>query len=195
MSVTGIPIKATEMTFINPNFQFPNPRQISNSQIQKKQCRYPLFGIIDEKISVSSRASAASLSRAATLPFVNPASTNRKNRRRSFASLRQIFARIRKSFLLSTSSASTQFAAAEPDARTNCLTSSVLLTVLGSPFTNVRTDSANRNVLSSRSRGLAPSSILDLGFDRLLGIWVLGFGICRCCDNLLRCVGEIVRRD
>src|SRR5436190_10415631 len=89
----------------------------------------------------------------------------RRANRLSFASFRQIFARIRKSFLLKASSASIQLAATEPDARTNCRTSSVLLTVLGNCFTKVRTDSANRNVRSSRSRGLAPSSILELGFE------------------------------
>ena len=128
-----------------------------------------------EKISVSSRASVANTSRFVTLPLLSPASIKRKNKRLSFASFRQIFARIRKSFLLRASSASIQLAATEPDARTSCRTSSVLLTVLGNCFTNPRTDSANRNVRSSRSRGLAPSSILDLGFNCLFGTWVLGF--------------------
>jgi hypothetical protein len=38
---------------------------------------------------------------------------------------------MRKSFLLRASSASIQLAATEPDARTNCRTSSALLTVRG----------------------------------------------------------------
>ncbi len=143
---------------------------------KKGQRHYPFFEIIDEKISVSSRASAANVSRAATLFLDKPASTNRKNRRLSFASLRQIFTRMRKSFLLRASSASIQLAATEPDARTNCRTSSVLLTVRGNCLTNVRTDRANSNVRSSRSRGLAPSSILET-WDLILylgsGAWDL----------------------
>src|SRR5882757_8220515 len=74
-------------------------------------------------------------------------------------------------FLLRASSASIQLAATEPDARTNCRTSSALLIVLGSCFTNTRTNSANRNVRSSRSRGLVLSSISELGFHALLGFW------------------------
>jgi hypothetical protein len=42
-------------------------------------------------------------------------------------------------------------------------------TAFGNCFTNVRTDSANKNVRSSRSRGFAPSSILELGFEVYLG--------------------------
>src|SRR5207253_4927377 len=148
---------------------FPNPRQNSIVKIRKR-AHHPLFEMIDAKIRVNSRASAASASRLATLFFVRPVSTNRKNKRLSLASFRQIFARIRKSFLLKASSASIQLAATEPDARTSCRTSSLLLIVLGSCFTNERTDSANRNVRSSRSRGLAPPSIWELGFDFLLGI-------------------------
>jgi len=109
--------------------------------------------MIAEKISVSSRASFARPSRESAVFFAAPASTSRKKRRLSFASFLQIFTRIRKSFLLRASSASIQFAATEPDARTNCRTSSVLLTVLGNRLTNARTDSANRKVRSSRSRG------------------------------------------
>src|SRR5438876_11988064 len=134
--------------------------------------------MIDEKIKVNSRASAPKLSRAATLFLDNPASTNREKRRLSFASLRQIFRRMRKSFLLRASSASIQLAATEPEARTNCRTSSILLIVLGNCFTNERTDSANRKVRSSRSRGLVPPSIWELEFDLLLGIWSLGLGVC-----------------
>src|SRR5436190_3573832 len=130
--------------------QFPNPRQNSIAKSQKRQRCHPLFEMIDAKIKVNSRASAARASRLAALFFVMPTSTNRKNKRLSFASFRQIFARIRKSFLLSASSASIQLAATEPDARTNCLTSSVLLIVLGSCFTNTRTDCANSNVRSSK---------------------------------------------
>ena len=163
--------------------------------------------MIEEKISVSSRASAANAPRLAALFLDTPESINRKKSRLSFASFRQIFTRIKKSFLLNTSSASVQFAATDPDARTSCLTSSVLLTVLGNCFTNVRTDWANLNVRSSRSRGLAPSSILDLGFGPLFGIWNLGFGACvlgfgtsrrggaRCRDHLLSGIREIVRRN
>src|SRR5205807_5920534 len=124
------------------------------------------------------RASAASSSRAAKVALVNPASTNRKNNRLSFASLRQIFTRIRKSFLLNASSASIQLAATDPDERTNCRTSSVLLIVRGSCFTNPRTNSANRNVLSSKSRGLASSFIFGTwGLTSYLGFgaWDLGF--------------------
>jgi hypothetical protein len=143
----------------NQKFQIPNPKLQAKFQSRqiKKEHHDPLdFEMMADKISVSSRASAASASRLATLFFVKPASTNRKNKRLSFASFRQIFVRIRKSFLLSASSASIQLAATEPDAGTNCRTSSVLLIVLGNCFTNARTDSANKNVLSSRSRGLEP---------------------------------------
>jgi hypothetical protein len=49
---------------------------------------------MEEKINVSSRASAANLSWLARVAFVNPTSTNRKNNRLSFASFRQIFNRI-----------------------------------------------------------------------------------------------------
>jgi hypothetical protein len=113
---------------------------------KKGQRHYLFFEIIDEKISVNSRASAANVSRAATLFLDQPASINRKNRRLSFASLRQIFTRMRKSFLLRASSTSIQLVATEPDARTDCRTSSVLLTVRGNCLTNVRTDRANSNV-------------------------------------------------
>src|SRR4029077_5492663 len=107
---------------------------------------------------------------------------NLRNNRHSFASFRQIFSRIRKSFLLSASSASTQFAATEPDARTSCRTSSALLTVLGNGLTNARTDSANRNVRSSRSRRFAPSSIFAFwNFS-----WDLGFVTCDLRSRLLR---------
>ena len=150
--------------------------------------------MIDAKIKVNSRASLASASRLATLFFVRPVSTNRKNKRLSLASFRQIFARIRKSFLLKASSASIQFAATEPEARTNCLTSSVLLIVRGNCLTKARTDSANRNVRSSRSRGLAPFSIGIWDFDPLFEIWNLGFGACRR-DHLLRRIREIICRD
>src|SRR5882724_7799810 len=138
-----------------PNSQFPNKSQIGNP----KKSNFSIFEIIEEKISVSSRACSASLSRAATVVLVKPMSINRKNNRLSLASLRQIFTRIRKSFLLNASSASIQLAATDPDARTNCRTSSVLLIVRGSCLTTARTNSANRNVQSSRSRGLEPSSI------------------------------------
>src|SRR5205814_2571106 len=146
-------------------FQIPIPKSQGkfNRQIQKRQRCHPLFEIIDEKIKVNSRASAARASRLAALFFAEPTSTNRKNKRLSFASFRQIFARIRKSFLLSASSASIQLAATEPDARTNCRTSSILLSVLGNCFTNVRTDSANKKVRFSKSRGFDRSSILDIG--------------------------------
>src|SRR5262245_44395747 len=66
------------------------------------------------------------------------------------------------------------------DARTSCRTSSILLTVLGSCLTKVRIASANRNVRSARSRGFAPSSILELGFLAVyleLGPWDLGFAV------------------
>src|SRR4029077_19775075 len=71
-------------------------------------------------------------------------------------------------------SASIQFAATDPDARTNCRTSSTLLIVLGNCLTKRRIDSANRNVRSSRSRRFAPSSI----FAFWNFTWDLGFGIC-----------------
>src|SRR5438477_1986474 len=103
MSVTGIPTKASLLTFM---FKAPNPKpqipsKIPSAKAQKK-CAHdpPFFEIIDEKMSVSSRASEASASRSAPLFLVNPVSINRKNKRLSFASLRQIFTRIRKSFLL-----------------------------------------------------------------------------------------------
>src|SRR5438067_4512749 len=163
MSVTGIPTKARALTFM---FEAPNPKPQAKFQLPKlkKKCAHdpPFFEIIDEKISVSSPASEASASRSVPLFLVNPVSINLKNKRLSFASLRQIFTRIRKSFLLSASSASIQFAATEPEARTSCRTSSVLPIVLGRRFTNARTDSAKR-IRSSKSRGLAPSSILGIG--------------------------------
>src|SRR5438445_939012 len=155
----------------NPNSQIPGKVSIPNKSKRRNHVP-PLFEMIEEKIKVSSRASDANASQLAILFFVRPVSTNRKNMRLSFASFRQIFARIKKSFLLNASSASIQLAATEPDARTNCRISSVLLIVLGNCLTKARTDSANRNVRSSRSRGLAPSSILELG-----GLVVyLGFG-------------------
>jgi hypothetical protein len=64
--------------------------------------------MIAEKISVSSRASFARLSRELAVFFAAPASISRKKRRLSFASFLQILTRIRKSFLLSASSASIQ---------------------------------------------------------------------------------------
>src|SRR5947207_4088903 len=101
-------------------FQIPIPKSQGkfNRQIPKRRTSHALFEIIDEKIGVSSRASDANVSRAERLFLDKPASTNRKNRRLSFDSLRQIF-RMRKSFLLKASSASIQLAATEPDARTN----------------------------------------------------------------------------
>src|SRR5436309_10459776 len=100
-------------------FQIPIPKSQGkfNSQIPKRRTCHPLFEIIDEKIRVNSRASDAKVSPAARLFLDKPVSTNRKNRRLS--SLRQIFTRMRKSFLLRASSASIQLAATEPDARTN----------------------------------------------------------------------------
>src|SRR6266478_281348 len=111
----------------NPNFQIPGKSQLSNS----KKSNHWLFEIIEEKIRVNSRASAASRSRAASVAFSKPTSINRRNKRLSFASLRQIFTRITKSFLLQASSASIQLAATDPHARTDCRISSALLTVLG----------------------------------------------------------------
>ena len=160
----------------NSKSQIPNPKQIPIAKLQRGSRDHWLFEMIEEKMSTSSRASAARLSRAVELLLLVPASISRRNSRLSFASLRQIFTRSKKSFLLSASSASIQFAATDPDARTNCRTSSKLLIVLGNCFTKLRTDSANRNVRSSRSRGFSPSSILELGFGWLF-IWNLGFGI------------------
>src|SRR6266478_671020 len=97
------------------------------------------FEIIAEKISTSSRASFAKLSRELAVSFVRPASMRRRKSRLSFASFLQIFTRIRKSFLLRASSASIQFAATDPEARTNWRTSSVLLIFRGSVFTKIRT--------------------------------------------------------
>jgi hypothetical protein len=69
--------------------QIPIPKSQSKFNHQKKEsvC-YPLFEIIDEKIRVSSRASATNASRLSMLWLVGPASTNRRNKRLSFASLR-----------------------------------------------------------------------------------------------------------
>src|SRR5712691_8178376 len=227
MSVTGVATNPIFLMFILlfVKFQIPVPKSQANSQfaISQKSCAHDplLFEMMAEKISSSSRASAANASRLTILFFVKPASTRRKNKRLSLASFRQILVRIRKSFLLKASSASIQLAATEPDARTNCRTSSVLLIVLGNCFTNVRTDSANKNVRSSRSRGLAPFPIfgfgvllftwdlelgiwnlpprhrlplLELGFGCLFGTWFWGFGACRC-NGFLCCVGQIVRRN
>ena len=63
---------------------------------------------------MSSRASATNASRLSMLWLVGPASTNRRNKRLSFASLRQIFTRMRKSFF-SKLSASIQLAATDPE--------------------------------------------------------------------------------
>src|SRR6266581_5155092 len=99
-------------------FQIPIPKSQINLKLSRsKKSNYSLFEIIEEKIKVNSRASAASSSRVPKVVLVNPASTNRKNNRLSFASLRQIFTRIRKSFLLNASSASIQLAATDPDER------------------------------------------------------------------------------
>src|SRR6266446_2964512 len=85
-------------------FRIPSFKSQAKSQFATNQERDahapPLFKMIDEKISVSSRASAAKAARPAALFFVKPTSTSRKNKRLSLASFRQIFARIRKSFLL-----------------------------------------------------------------------------------------------
>src|ERR1700730_19363254 len=132
----------------NPNSQAPGKISIRNES-KRDAHELLLFEMMAEKINVSSRASAARISRFMMLLFVKPASTKRKNKRLSFASFRQIFARIKTSFLLRASSASIQLAATEPDARTNCRTSSVLLTVRGNCLTNAPTDCANSNVRSS----------------------------------------------
>ena len=148
--------------------------------------------MIAEKISVSSRASFAKSSRQLAVFFATPTSSSRKKRRLSFASFLQIFTRIRKSFLLSASSASIQFAATEPEARTSCRTSSVFASVFGSCLTKCRTASANRNVRSSRSRRFAPSSIFawDLEFT-----WDLGVGICDLRSQRQRPPFALHRRD
>jgi hypothetical protein len=165
---------------LSQKLQIPIPKSQEkfNRQILKRAGDHRLFEIIDEKIRVNSRASAANVSRAATLLFAKPASTNRKNRRLSFDSLRQIFTRMRKSFLLRASSASIQLAATEPDARTNCRTSSVLLTVRGNCFTNVRTDCANSRFGPPGRVVSSHPPFWNFGFDPLFGIWSLGFGTC-----------------
>src|SRR5213592_3565130 len=151
--------------------QIPIPKSQVNLNFQIQKSNHSFLETIEEKISVNSRASPANSSRVPSVAFVEPASTSHKNNRLSFASFRQIFTRIKKSFLLKASSASIQLAATEPDARTNCRTSSPLLTVLGNCFTNARTDSAKWNVRSSKSRGLETSPIfVSLEFDCLIGI-------------------------
>jgi hypothetical protein len=150
--------------------------------------------MIAEKISVNSRASPANASRRFTFSFAETCITQSQEQPALVRLFGTNLHTQKKTFLLKASSASIQLAATDPEARTNCRTSSVLLSVLGNCFTNVRTDSANKNVRSSRSRGLAPSSILGLGFDRLFGIWVLAFGTCGF-HRLLRRVSQIVRRD
>src|SRR5438045_9092207 len=114
-------------------FQIPIPKSQGkfNRQIPKRRTSHPLFEIIDEKIRVSSRASDANVSRAERLFLDKPASTNRKNRRLSFDSLRQIFTRMRKSFLLIASSASIHFADHMRDDYTYLRHSSVSLYILG----------------------------------------------------------------
>jgi hypothetical protein len=82
--------------------------------------------------------SSANMSRVDVVLCDEPRSIKRKNNQLSFASFRQIFTRIKKSFLLKASSASIQFAATEPDARTNCRTSSMLLIVFGASRTRAR---------------------------------------------------------
>ena len=124
--------------------------------------------MIEEKMSTSSRASVARLSRAVALLFV-AVSISRRNNRLSFAYFATDFHPEQEIFSRA-SSASIQFAATDPDARTNCRTSSTLLIVLGNCLTKLRIASANRNVRSSRSRRFAPSSILKLGFGCLPGI-------------------------
>src|SRR5687768_1208967 len=135
--------------------QIPMPKSQVNSKTPNREKRDHdplLFEMMVEKIKVNSCASRASASRLSM--FAGPVSIDRRNRRLSLASLRQIFARIRKSFLLSASSASIQFAATDPDARTSCRASSVFPTVLGNVLTNARTYWAKRKVRSSRLRGL-----------------------------------------
>ena len=157
--------------------QIPIPKSQVNLNFQIQKSNHSFLETIEEKISVNSRASPANSSRVPSVAFVEPASTSHKNNRLSFASFRQIFTRIKKSFLLKASSASIQLAATEPDARTNCRTSSPLLTVLGNCFTNA---APIRRIERCDPRDLAVSCrrpfwswdlILYLGF----GFWDLGF--------------------
>src|SRR5437764_15039112 len=69
--MTGIATNPMALIFIVlfQKFQIPIPKSQAtfNRQILKKQRRYPLLDIIDAKINVNSRASAASPSRVAIL--------------------------------------------------------------------------------------------------------------------------------
>ena len=78
--------------------------------VENQKRNYSVFEMIAEKININSRASSANLSQADAVLGDEPASIKRKNNRLSFASLRQIFTRMRKSFLLNASSASIEFA-------------------------------------------------------------------------------------
>src|SRR5438874_11016591 len=173
MSVTGIATNPMALIFIVlfQKFQIPIPKSQAtfNRQVLKKTALLSALSIIDAKINVNSRASAASPSRVAILLFVRPVSTNRRNSRLSLASLQQIFARIRKSFLLNASSASIQLAATEPDAR-------------------IQRFDPRDHVVWRRL------SFWNLEFRFLLGIWSLGFGICGR-YNLLGGIGQIIRRN
>src|SRR4030095_7249638 len=144
MSVTGIPTNAMFLIFISFDYDVPAKSQIPGSKSQAKSQTNkvrkprthepPVFEIMDEKISVSSRASFSKASREFADSSVDPPSVKRKKSRLSFASFLQIFTRIKKSFLLSASSASIQFAATDPDARTSWRTSSALLIFRGKIF-------------------------------------------------------------
>ena len=116
---------------------------------------YSSFFTIDEQISFNSCASCRSSARILSRAIFSPVSKSLSQSSHSFASLRQVRNFITRSFSPNASLASMQFAATEPEARTNCFTSSIFAIVRGRPRTNARIATANPAVLSSRSRGFS----------------------------------------
>ena len=99
--------------------------------------------------------------------------------------------RAHENLLLNASSASIQFAATEPDARTNCRTSSDIAEVRGNP------SSSNAKTSLFKSRGLGePSSkslwIFEFEYYLGFGFWALELAAA---TDFLRGVGQIVRRN
>lgn len=141
-----------------------------------------------EKIKVSSRASPERASRCVARS--EPGSTSLRKRRLSLASFRQIFTRIKNSFLLNASSASIQLA-------------DVLC--VGDRLWQTSEKAANRfgkqecSILQvSRFCAIFHGFFSRLGFGQLLGIWDLGFGACRALrglHHLLRGIGQIAGGD
>jgi hypothetical protein len=111
----------------------------------------------------------------------------------SLASFRLIRKRMTRSRLPSASFASMQFAATEPEARTTCLTSSILEIVRGNVRTKYLMFPANAAVLSSRSFGFSP---MESVWSLAIGVWIFqAFVFISCatrCTSLSAC--RIFRR-